>query len=115
MYISGKDFYKEMVISKAKGILTKEAQDGIYLIAKNLSGKFGYKDPEWRKDCLQEGLLMAYKYWMKFEEERSTNAFGYFTEIIKRGMASGFNKVSKNYETNVSIEGFYEDGGIMNI
>jgi len=46
-------------------------------------------------DCYQSGLLDMYSNWYNFNQEKSSNAFAYFTEIFKRGIAKGFNEIYK--------------------
>jgi hypothetical protein len=35
----------------------------------------------------QSGLLDMFQNWYNFNEDKSINAFAYFTEIFKRGLA----------------------------
>jgi hypothetical protein len=114
-YINNKELYCEILVSKAQGKLTRSAEKMLELIVKNIIVKFTYKEPEWKKDCMQEAYYIVYKNWHNFNEEKSDNAFAYFSEVVKRGLATGFKKVSKNYESTISMNGIYENGGDMNI
>ncbi len=56
--------------------------------------------------CYQTGLLYMYQNWHSFNEEKSTNAFAYFTEVFKRGIAKGFNDLYKkkgDSENNIKL------------
>jgi hypothetical protein len=90
-YLSNKDLYCELIVSKAKGRLTKEAERMLILLAKNVIRKMYYNDYNDRLDCLQTAYLDVFSNWYSFDENKGDNAFSYFTEIIKRGMAKGWN------------------------
>jgi len=90
-YLSNKDLYCELIVSKAKGRLTKEAERMLILLAKNVIRKMYYNDYNDRLDCLQSAYLDVFSNWYSFDENKGDNAFAYFTEIIKRGMAKGWN------------------------
>lgn len=90
-YLSNKDLYCELIVSKAKGKLTRQAETMLILLAKNVIKKMSYKDPDDRLDCLQSAYLDVFANWYSFDENKGDNAFAYFTEIIKRGLAKGWN------------------------
>lgn len=95
MYISSKKLYCEIIVSKAQGKLTRKAQSMLILLAERTIEKFRYYDPEDKFDCYQQGLYDLFKNWHLFNEEKSTNAFAYLTEIFKRGATQGLNKIHK--------------------
>lgn len=113
-YLSNKDLYCELIVSKAKGKLTRQAETMLILLAKNVIKKMSYKDPDDRLDCLQTAYLNVFQNWYSFDENKGDNAFAYFTEIIKRGLAQGWNKMYKlkgdeNAEV-ISLTGYSSDG-----
>ena len=95
IYLNNKQLYKEIIISKEMGKLTKDAQDMFILLGKNVIKKFYYYNPDDKQDCYQQGLLMMFKFWHNFDESKSTNPFGYYTEVFKRGAAAGYNQLYK--------------------
>ena len=114
-YLTNKDLYIEIIVSKAQGHLTREAERMLILLAKNVHKKFYYRSMEDKEDCLQQSLLDVLSYWRNFDEEKTTNAFAYFTEIIKRGHAKGWRNLNKNRE-EFSLNQFYDKGdGDLNI
>jgi hypothetical protein len=52
--------------------------------------------------------------WYSFDENKGDNAFAYFTEIIKRGLAKGWNsryKLKGDADAQViSLTGYTSDG-----
>lgn len=121
IYLSNKELYKEIIISKALGNLTPAAQKMLIILSNNVIKKIYYSDPDDRYDCLQEGLYQLFKNWHLFDEGKTTNAFAYLTEVFKRGIAASYNKLYQKRgdeymgKLTVSMASFYDDGGDMNI
>jgi hypothetical protein len=112
-YLSNKDLYMEIIVSKAKGKLTPRAAQMLVLLGKKLQNKMYYRDPDDKKDCLQEAMLSVFKLWYNFDENKGENAFAYYSEIIKRGLAMGWNKMYKTKGEQVefiSLTGYSADG-----
>lgn len=114
-YLSNRDLYREIIVSKAMGKLTPSAQKMLILLGKNLIKRFSYKDEDDKFDCLQSSYLDVFQNWYNFDEEKGDNCFAYFTEIFKRGMAKGWNQATKNKKETISMNSIFEDGGDMNI
>ena len=95
MYLHNKDLYIEIIISKAQGKLTNKSKLMIEILAKRTIKKMRYYNNDDRLDCYQTGLLDMFSSWYNFNEEKSDNAFAYFTEIFKRGLARGYNELYK--------------------
>lgn len=102
-YLSNKDLYVEIIISKAQGKLTLRATQMLMLLGKKLQTKMYYRDPDDKKDCLQEAMLSVFKFWYNFDELKGDNAFAYFSEVIKRGLAKGWNGMYKTKGEDVEI------------
>jgi hypothetical protein len=113
-YLSNKDLYCELIVSKAKGKLTRQAETMLILLAKNVIKKMYYKDSDDKLDCLQTAYLSVFQNWYQFDELKGDNAFSYFTEIIKRGLAQGWNKMYKLKgdpdAVVISLTGYTSDG-----
>ena len=95
MYINKKEFYKEIIVSKAQGKLTKQAENMLILLGKEVVKKMRYDNRDDRNDCLQEAMFTLFSNWRNFDEEITNNPFAFYTEIIKRGLAKGWNKLYK--------------------
>jgi hypothetical protein len=103
-YLSNKDLYCEILVSKAQGKLTPRAAQMLMLLGKKLQTKLYYKNSDDKKDCLQEAMLSVFKFWYNFDEIKGDNAFAYFSEVIKRGLAQGWNKM---YRLKGDKDGYY--------
>jgi hypothetical protein len=120
-YLNNKDLHIELIISKSQGKLTAKAQRMIFLLGKNIIKKFSYTDIKDKEDCLQEAYYQVYKNWHCYDENITDNAFAFLSEIFKRGIAQGFNKVymKKGDEylakRNVSMSSWGDEGYDMNI
>ena len=72
-------------------------------------------------DCYQSGLLDMFQNWYNFNEDKSVNAFAYFTEVFKRGISKVFNELykKKGYNDNLikllSIEGSNDGMGLHSL
>jgi hypothetical protein len=108
-------------VSKAQGKLTSRAKIMLELLAKKTIKKMRYWSNDDRMDCYQSGLLDMFSNWYNFNEEKSVNAFAYFTEVFKRGIAKGYNELYKKKGDNdhqiklISIEGSNDGMGLHSI
>lgn len=112
-YLSNKDLYIEIIVSKAQGKLTPRAAQMLMLLGKKLQSKMFYRDIDDKNDCLQEAMYSVFKFWYNFDELKGENAFSYYSEIVKRGLAMGWNKQHKTKGADVeiiSLTGYSSDG-----
>lgn len=114
-YITAKDLDYHMIISKAQGRLTRDAERMIILLAKNVVKKFYYANPDDKLDCLQSAYVDIFANWHSYDENKG-QAFSWITEVVKRGLAKGWNrqhrlKGDKNNEVRViSLTAYDSDG-----
>lgn len=120
-YISNKLLLLEIIQSKKDDKLTYKAEQMFIILAERVVRKFRYNNPDDKKDCLQTAYLDMFANWRNFDPTRSQNAFAYFTEITKRGLARGWNILVKKkgdpddiYQV-ISIEGSNEGDGLYSI
>lgn len=95
MYLSNNKLYYEIMVSKAKGNLTRKAENMLALLAERTISKFSYLNEDDKFDCYQSGLLDLFDNWYNFNEDKGRNSFAYYTEVFKRGVAKGLNKLYK--------------------
>ena len=121
VYLKNKDLLVEIIQSKENGELTDLAKDMLILLGNKCIKKMRYYNPIDREDCLQTGIMVMLSNWHNFNPEKSTNAFAYFTEVFKRGIAKGFNELYKKKGDpdgnvkQVSIQSSNDGEGIYNI
>lgn len=121
IYLNNKDFFIEIMKSKEIDELTPLAQEMMILLGNRTIKKMRYYNPIDKEDCLQTGLLIMFSNWRNFDETKSNNAFAYFTEILKRGLAKGFNEIYKlkgdpdRKIKTVSIQSSNDGEGIYNL
>jgi DNA-directed RNA polymerase specialized sigma subunit len=95
-HVKNKDLREELIKSKAKDELTKEALDMFILMAHKFSTKFKYIYVEDKEDCISFAIMDCYQYWRGYNPDKSANAFAYITQIIKNGFAKGWRKLYGN-------------------
>lgn len=115
IYLNNKELYIEIIISKALGNPTRKLTKMFQILVERVNRRFFYKNESDRKDCSQEALYRLFLNWHLYDENITDNPFAYFTEIVKRAHAKGFNDLHPrdtdgNYMNHISMDGFYEDG-----
>jgi len=121
IYIKNKDFYYEIMVSKKNDKLTPLAENMMILLANRTIKKMKYFNYQDKEDCLQTGLMILFSNWRNFDENKSTNAFAYFTEIFKRALAKGYNDLHKlkgdpdRKVKKISIQSCNEGDGLYNL
>lgn len=115
-YLRNKDLYEEIVKCKIDGKLSDRAYKMFLILTDKVSMKMKYRDPEDKKDCIAYAHLDILKYWKSFNPEKSNNAFAYYTEVIKKGFAKGWNHLHpKKYEGTIRINGSLDSEGIYSL
>ena len=87
----------------------------LVLMSKKINKKFRYDNEMDRDDVLQYTYYIILIRWHNFDETKYTNAFAYYTELIKRAHAFQYNELRKLNKNAVSFNNFYDDGADMNI
>jgi hypothetical protein len=104
-YVKPKELYEEICISLERKELTPKAVEMLRLIAVNANQKLKYADPMDREDCIGFALLDLLKYWDRFNPEKTTNAFAFYTQVAKNGYAKGWHKIRPDkYKGTVSLD-----------
>jgi len=113
-YIDQKKLFEEIIKSKQKNELTPEALNMLILIANELSKVLKFKYEEDRKDCIAFAIEDLIRYWRNFNPEKSNNAFAYYTQIAKNGLAKGWKRL-RGRAQNIKIININETEGLSNI
>lgn len=115
-YINNRDFTNEIIRCKY-GHLNEEsgyqhkvcelspiAINYFILLANRAILKLYFSNPLDKEDCIQSAMLDLLRYWKNFNEEKSNNAFAYFTQIVKNGYAKEYKKIHKHIGKDKKIE-----------
>jgi len=94
-YCKNKDLLAEVIKSKKEG-RTKQLESYFILMTKHIATKFQFNCDDDRKDSIQDALIALLLRWQGFDETKYTNAFAYYTEIIKRSYVMSYNKRNKH-------------------
>jgi len=100
-HVKNADLVREIIKSKEKNELTPSALVMLLKMVKKIGGNFTYYDPMDRDDCEQAAVEDILKYWRGFKPELSTNAFSYYTQLIKNGFAKGWKQLHKIKQKDV--------------
>lgn len=115
-YINNRDFTNEIIRCKygllneetgyqhKPGELSPKAIEYFMLLSNRAIQKLTFSNPLDREDCIQSATLDLLRYWQNFNEEKSTNAFAYFTQIVKNGYTKEFKKIHKHIGKGERIE-----------
>jgi hypothetical protein len=91
-YLNNRDLHKELYYCKELGYITPQLTNMFIILTKNVVGKMRHKTIEDKEDSIQSCVLRLLTFWYNYDHENRTNAFAYFTEVIKRAMAETWNK-----------------------
>lgn len=61
------------------------------------------------KECVQYGTECAYIKWDRFDSTVSSNAFAYFTQMIKNDMLTHLNYLQHPEKKNISIDAIFDN------
>lgn len=115
-YINNRDFTNEIIRCKhgqlneetgyqhKEGELSPKAIEYFILLSNRAIQKLTFTDPLDKEDCVQSAMLDLLRYWKNFNEEKSNNAFAYFTQIVKNGYAKEYKKIHKHIGKGEKIE-----------
>ena len=83
-YISKDEFSKLLVEYRKTKVITNELGEMLLLLSKKIASSNNFRGYTFIDDCIQEGLLTCLKYIHNYDPEKSSNPFGYFSQIIIR-------------------------------
>jgi hypothetical protein len=113
-YVDQKKLFQEIIKSKEQDELTPEALNMLILIANRISTTLKFKYEEDRYDCIAQAIEDLIRYWRGFNPERTNNAFAYYSQIAKNGLAKGWKKL-RGKTQNIKIININEEKGLSNI
>jgi len=81
-YVRNADLLPAVIAAKEKGVITKELIVMIQLIANNYSKKWRFSNYSYREDMVSVAVENLCKNALKFDTEKYTNPFSYYTSAI---------------------------------
>lgn len=114
-YVDERDMRYEMLVSLNMGKLTRKMTEYIILIVKKTHLKFRYKDKDHQYDCYSYALEAVLTRWYNYDPDKYELVLPYITEIAKRAFAFHWSNHIVKHSNNISIEGTYESGRVLNI
>lgn len=111
-FLNNNDLLKEIILSKELGELTPKAIKMLMLLTEKAVGRLPYADNYYRQESEAYAMEKILRYWKNFDAEKSSNAFSFYTQIIKNGAAESFNlcyKLGKKIKGDViSLSGSHK-------
>lgn len=93
MYINTREFLYQLILCKGRGKINREVEKMLILIIDNIAHKFKYNSDSDKNDCKQHAIMNLLMHWKCFDEVKYDNPLSYFTEMGKRSMVEGHNKL----------------------
>jgi DNA-directed RNA polymerase specialized sigma subunit len=103
-YINNKEFTAEIMSCKRDGKLSDKAVNFFIILANRTIQKLKFSNPLDKEDCIQSALLDLVRYWPNFDDQKSNNAFAYFTQIAKNGYAKEYKRIHKHIGKGEKVE-----------
>lgn len=94
-YIKNKELYEEVVRCKQTGQMSDLLARAFIQIAERYSTKPNFIAYTYREDMVGEAIVQLCKGWDKFNPEKTTNAFSYYTQITHNAFIQFLNKERK--------------------
>lgn len=83
-YLNNKDMLAQLILSKERGAMTNELANMVMKLSFRYSQHPWFINYSYNEDMRSFALLTVVKMWNNFNPEKGSNAFAYFTQIIKR-------------------------------
>lgn len=93
-YIQKNILLYETILSKGKGKPTKKLEAMFLKLSKGVFAKRRVEawDADLQKDVYQHGFMVLWTKWQSVNEKKfDDRIFNYYTEVLKRGFADGYN------------------------
>lgn len=115
-YINNREFTNEIIRCKygllnaetgyqhKAGELSPKAIEYFMILSERAIQKLKFPASIDKEDCIQSALLDLLRYWSNFNEDKSNNAFAYFTQITKNGYAKEYKKIYKHIGKGERVE-----------
>lgn len=102
-YVPPEAFHKEYKLSQEKGEPTRKLLLMFEKIAKGYSSKYRFRNKLDIDACVNYALTEAWLKWDRYDPERSSNIFSFFTSVIKNDINQHYGTIMR-YRGHLSID-----------
>jgi DNA-directed RNA polymerase specialized sigma subunit len=92
VYLKNKDLYAAVVESKEAGRMSDKLARMLQLLTERIGRKANYIGYSFNEDMQSYAMMMLVRNWSKFDHEKYTNAFAYYTQLIDSSFKQFLNK-----------------------
>jgi len=115
-YVNQEELIEELRLSREQDQLTNRAIKFFQEMIKREVSVLSYRNPMDREDVKSRAMLDILLYWRSFNPDHPrSNAFSYFTQMIKYGTAKGFNELHPEIKEDAQLIPISDADGIFNI
>lgn len=94
MFIDKEVLKEEVNRCFALGKMSETLAGYFLLMAREMSKKFVYKNPDDKEDCIGFALVEVVRYWKhSYDPAKCIYPFSYYTQMLKNGFAKGWHKL----------------------
>lgn len=94
-YIDKEEFRQEILKCREADELSEKLTLMFMELARNVSNRMYYQNPDDKEDCISTALVACVKYWRSYNPEKSDNPFAYFTSVCTLGLCKGWRDLQK--------------------
>ncbi len=98
-YLNNKDMLVQLALSREKGRMTDELAKMFMMLSERYAKKGCYIGYSYNDDMRSHALMSLVTAWPKFNPEKSSNPFAFFTECIKNSFNQILNSEKKQRVT----------------
>ena len=91
-YLNNKDLYAEVVKSREAGIMSDKLARMLQMLTERYGRSGRYIGYTYNEDMQAYAMMMLCRTWAKFDPERYTNAFAYYTTCVHNSFNQFLNK-----------------------
>jgi DNA-directed RNA polymerase specialized sigma subunit len=83
-YVTNADLMEAIAADKKTGVLSEKLAKMLFMIAERYSFKSSFGGYSFREDMVSAAVVNLCANWHKFDPEKGSNAFSYFTTAVHR-------------------------------
>lgn len=107
--LKGMELWYEVVVSKKNGRMT----DKLAVMLTDMVDRYGrspnYKSFSYNEDMCAYAMMMLCRTWSKFDPDRFTNAFAYYTTCIKGAFCHFISKERKEQQIKEELQNMVDE------